>query len=40
MFTFNLSYFLLALLLFVAEVLIDIYVHDRIIRPYIGDTLW
>jgi hypothetical protein len=39
MLTFNLRYFLLALLLFVIEVLIALYVHDAIIRPYIGDYL-
>ncbi len=38
-FKFNLKYFLLALLLFVTEVLIALYVHDQIIRPYIGDVL-
>lgn len=36
---FNSTYFLLALLLFVTEVLIALYVHDQIIRPYIGDVL-
>ena len=39
MFTFNLRYFLLAVLLFVVEVFIAVYVHDAIIRPYIGDLL-
>lgn len=39
MFTFNLRYFLLAVLLFIIEVLIALYVHDAIIRPYIGDLL-
>ena len=38
-FRFNLNYFLLALLLFVTEVLIALYVHDQIIRPYFGDVL-
>jgi hypothetical protein len=38
-FKFNLKYFLLALLLFVTEVLIALYVHDQIIRPYFGDVL-
>lgn len=38
-FKFNLKYFLLALLLFVTEVLIALYIHDQIIRPYIGDVL-
>lgn len=36
---FNLKYFLLAILLFVIEVLIALYVHDQIIRPYFGDVL-
>jgi hypothetical protein len=39
MFQFNKRYFLLALLLFVVEVLIALYVHDAIVRPYIGDVL-
>jgi len=38
-FRFNKTYFLLAVLLFVIEVLIALYMHDRIIRPYIGDLL-
>jgi hypothetical protein len=36
---FNKKYFALAVLLFIVEVLIAKYVHDHIIRPYIGDTL-
>jgi hypothetical protein len=36
---FNKKYFLLALCLFTAEVLIALYIHDRIIRPYVGDYL-
>jgi hypothetical protein len=32
-------YLLLAILIFIIEVLIAIYVHDSIIRPYIGDFL-
>ena len=36
---FNLRYFLLAIGLFIIEVLIALYMHDRIIRPYIGDLL-
>ena len=39
MLTFNKKYFILALLLFFIEVLIALYVHDKIIRPYIGDVL-
>lgn len=38
-FRFSKTYFLLAVLLFVIEVLIALYMHDRIIRPYIGDLL-
>jgi len=38
-FRFNKTYFLLAVLLFVIEVLIALYVHDKIVRPYIGDLL-
>ncbi len=37
--TFNKYYFALAVLLFVTEVLIALYVHDAIIRPYFGDFL-
>ncbi len=36
---FNLNYFLLAIILFIIEVLIALYVHDAVIRPYIGDLL-
>lgn len=36
---FNRRYFLGAIILFVTEVLIALYVHDTIIRPYIGDLL-
>ena len=39
MLRFNLKYFLLAILLFVTEVLIALYVHDSFIRPYAGDYL-
>lgn len=35
----NFRYFLLFILLFIVEVLIALYLHDRIIRPYIGDLL-
>lgn len=38
-FKFSPYYFILMLLLFCIEVWIGIYVHDRIIRPYIGDLL-
>jgi len=36
---FRASYFLLTVLLFFTEVLIALFVHDTIIRPYIGDVL-
>jgi hypothetical protein len=39
MLTFSRRYFFFALLLFVIEVLIALFVRDRIIRPYGGDYL-
>lgn len=39
MFTFRKNYFILTVLLFIIEVLIALYVRDRIIRPYVGDIL-
>src|SRR5688500_18670850 len=36
---FNKNYFILAVFIFVIEVLIAMYVKDRIIRPYVGDVL-
>lgn len=36
---FNITYFLLAVLLLVTEVLIGAYLHDALIRPYGGDYL-
>ncbi|HYC27971.1 MAG TPA: DUF2809 domain-containing protein [Chitinophagaceae bacterium] len=39
MLTFNWRYFVAAFLLFIIEVLIALFVHDSIIRPYIGDYL-
>ncbi len=39
MITFNKKYFSIAILLFIVEILIALYVHDEIIRPYIGDVL-
>lgn len=39
MLTFNRKYFFLTILIFIAEVLIALFVHDTIIRPYIGDVL-
>lgn len=38
-FHFNIRYFLLAVLIFIVEVLIALYMHDRIVRPYVGDLL-
>lgn len=37
--TFNKHYGLLALCLFIIEVCIALYVHDAIVRPYVGDVL-
>ena len=39
MVSFHRKYFLLAILLFVVEVLIALYLNDAIIRPYGGDFL-
>jgi hypothetical protein len=39
MITFRKQYFLLTILLFTVEVLIALFLHDRIIRPYVGDFL-
>ena len=39
LFKFNLKYFVLAILLFITEVLIALYMHDAFIRPYGGDVL-
>jgi hypothetical protein len=39
MWRFNIKYFIFAALLFIAEVIIAVYVHDRFIRPYFGDFL-
>lgn len=39
MFTFRKNYFIVTILLFIIEVLIALYVRDRIIRPYVGDIL-
>ena len=38
-FRFSIPYFLLTIILFAIEVLIAKYLHDRIIRPYVGDVL-
>ncbi|WP_281637217.1 DUF2809 domain-containing protein [Flavobacterium marginilacus] len=39
MLAFNRKYFFLTILIFIIEVLIALYLHDEIIRPYIGDVL-
>jgi len=39
MFAFDRKYFLLALVLFIMEVLIALYVRDAFVRPYVGDFL-
>jgi hypothetical protein len=39
MFKFQKSYFLLAILLFITEVCIALFVNDKIVRPYVGDFL-
>lgn len=39
MLTFNLKYFSFALILFIVEVLIALYVRDHLVRPYGGDFL-
>lgn len=38
-FRFNKQYFLLTIVLLIIEIVIGKYLHDRIIRPYIGDVL-
>ena len=39
MLTFNRNYFALAILFFIIEILIALFVNDRFIRPYLGDVL-
>lgn len=39
MFTFKVKYLILAILLFVVEFLIALFIKDSFIRPFIGDTL-
>ncbi len=39
MLRFSKKYFLIALFLFIVEYMIALFVHDRIIRPFIGDLL-
>lgn len=37
--TFNKTYFLYAVILFITEVLIALFINDNFIRPYFGDFL-
>ncbi len=39
MFVFRRFYFIVAIVIFIVEVLIALYVNDSIIRPHIGDLL-
>ncbi len=39
MLTFNKNYFGLAVLLFLVEIGIALFVHDSFVRPYLGDVL-
>lgn len=39
MLKFQLKYFILTIILFLIEVLIAVFVHDRFIRPFVGDVL-
>jgi hypothetical protein len=39
MFKFNRKYFAIAVLILVIEIIIAKFVHDQIVRPYIGDLL-
>lgn len=36
---FNWNYFIVAILLFIIEVIIAVFIHDQFIRPYFGDFL-
>ncbi|PST84635.1 DUF2809 domain-containing protein [Pedobacter yulinensis] len=38
-FRWSAGYFMVALLLFITELLIALYVHDNFVRPYVGDFL-
>lgn len=37
--TFNKGYFLITVLIFAVEILIALFVDDRLIRPFVGDVL-
>lgn len=39
MYKINLNYFIISALIFIVEVLIALFVHDRFIRPFFGDFL-
>ena len=39
MLRFNKTYFILAIMLFITEVFIALFVHNNFIRPYFGDIL-
>lgn len=39
MLKFQLRYFILAVIIFLTEVVIALFVHDNFIRPYVGDFL-
>lgn len=39
MFTFKKYYFIITVILLLTEIMIALFVHDTIIRPYIGDLL-
>ena len=39
MIRFRSTYFVIAILLFLVEILIALFVHDRFVRPYFGDFL-
>ena len=39
MFQFNKKSFIISIIIFLIEVIIDLYINDRIIRPFVGDIL-
>lgn len=39
MFVFKPKYFLWAIVIFLVEVIIALFVHDKFVRPYMGDVL-
>ena len=39
LFKFNRHYFIIAIIILLVEILIAFFIHDAIIRPYIGDFL-